>query len=296
LPQARTAVATAQQGSHQHQQQLELHAQATATGPAGVGSSASGRLVRVDSALDARQVLEDAQLQGSALDASLTPAAAAGGLDAGSGAGSSAHASTSLSRGVSGGHAAAGDQPSTPGGRPDLEASSLLLVARRVVLGGQGPATPTGRHAAGASGSAAAGPPALHGPSAAVAAGDSGSVYPDDVELYPFADSLHDEHSLAAARQVVLGGAGTSGLSSSGSSRRTTLRPVSPDERAQAGASSSRSSMLAGAGRSTSSELPAARPRPLAGTSSLPARSEYVLDSPRERAAAANSRTLYDLD
>jgi hypothetical protein len=217
-------------------------------------------------------------------------------LDAGAGASSSVHAGSSLSRGASGAHAAAGDQPGTPSGRTDIEASSLLLVARRVVLGGQGPDTPS--HAAAASGSAAAGPPTLQGPSAAAAAaGDSGSVYPDDVELYPFADSLHDENSLAAARQVVLGGAGTSGLSSSGSiSRRTTLRPVSPDERAHAGASSSRSSVPASAGRSTSSELPAVRPRALAGTSSLPSRSEYVLDSPRERAAAAHSRTLYDLD
>jgi hypothetical protein len=165
----------------------------------------------------------------------------------------------------------------------------LLLEAMRVVLGSQG----LGPSAAGAAAAGGAGPSSLAGTSSAAAAAAAGAsdmcgVYPDEVEeLYSFADSLHDENSLAAARRVVLGvTAGPSELVGSSSSRLPG-RPVSPDERA--GASSSGQ-------RSGSGGLPAVRTTGLVGSSSLPARREYVLDSPRERAAAAHHRSLYDLD
>jgi hypothetical protein len=278
---------------------------AAAGGGGSMAPSNSGRLVRADSALDNSQVLRYAEAgQPSPNNGPTTAAAAAAAGETGfsavgpssaaeEGAGSSRAGGSFIrdsvaAQGLNGG--AAG-----PLGRSFSEASSLLLEARRVVLGSQG----SGPSAAGAAMDAAsggAGPSLLGATSsmaaaAAAGASDMCNVYPDEVEeLYSFADSLHDEHSLAAARRVVLGGAaGPSGLGgNSSSSSRLPGRPASPDDRA--GASSNSSGQPSGVGG-----LPAVRTAVLVASSSLPARREYVLDSPRERAAAAQ-RSLYDLD
>jgi hypothetical protein len=171
--------------------------------------------------------------------------------------------------------------------RTSLEANPLLLEARRVVLGLQGDTVAAGSSSA----AMQAGPSSALGLTGSglqtqlssgagvefdVEDEGSGCLYPDDVELYTFADSLHDEDTLAAARRVVLGGAGSSGIG-----------------RSSSGPSSSRTGQgtAAAFGNSSRSNSLEVRARPLAGSSSLQAaRREYVLDSPRERSS------LYDLD
>ena len=275
------------------------------TGSAGAGvlqgASGSGRLVRADSALDTTRLdgpvppVQTAPSNSRSRSSSPTAVTARPGPGLGSDGFPSASAAAAAAVGSSrhSGGFSRGDPGSPQLGqtlladRTSLEANPLLLEARRVVLGLQGDAVGAGSSSV----------PMQAGPSSAlgltgsglqtqlgsgagvdIAVEDEGSgcLYPDDVELYTFADSLHDEDTLAAARRVVLGGAGSSGIG-----------------RSSSGPSSSHTGQGAAAGfgsssRSSSLEV---RTRPMAGSSSLQAaRREYVLDSPRERSS------LYDLD
>jgi hypothetical protein len=281
-------------------------AAAAGTGLAGAGGlqggSGSGRLVRADSALDTTRLdvsvppAQTAPSNSRSRSSSPTAVIARPGPGLGSDGSPSASAAAAAAAGSSrhSGGFSRGDPGSPQLGRTllaadrtSLEANPLLLEARRVVLGLQGDDVAAGSSSA----AMQAGPSSDLGLTGsgfqtqlgsgagvdfAVEDEGSGCLYPDDLELYTFADSLHDEDTLAAARRVVLGGAGPSGIG-----------------RSSSGPSSSHigQGAAAGFGSSSRSSSLEVRTRPLAGSSSLQAaRREYVLDSPRERSS------LYDLD